>query len=130
MKWTVSHLVDGKGEAHQDKESINRTGSLLSATPQCVKQNERGHSTHGQGLPLGSIPLDIILDVSEQSLFGQVSLRLDTSHLRDSKTFLYFYTCNQDVLYDWCDVFVCFCLPKSYEFEDVPIKGYLESKKY
>lgn len=55
---------------------------VLSATPQCVKQNERG-----QSLQLGSVPLDIILDASEQSLFGQVPLRLDTSHLCDSKKF-------------------------------------------
>lgn len=46
------------------------------------------------------------------------------------RNFLYFYACNQDVFYDWFDVFMCFCLPKSYEFEDITIKGYLESKKF
>lgn len=35
----------------------------------------------------GSIPLDIILDVSEQSPFAQEHLRRDKSHKCDSKNF-------------------------------------------
>ena len=55
----------------------------------------------------GSVPLDIILDVSEQSLFAQEYLRLDKSHLCGSKNFCIVLFLKSRCAYKWFNVSVC-----------------------
>lgn len=68
--------------------------------------------------------------IIKQSLFGQVHLRLNKSHLCDSKIEIFSVShLKSRWACKWFNVLVLLFLPKSYEFDDVTIKGDLESKK-